>query len=261
MKLHSRRTETSLRIYLGLTLLFLFAPILVTIAFSFNSDRFSSLPWRGFSLHWYAQMLSRLDLLTALRNSAVVGVGVAAAAVLLGCLGAYGLRHSKIRGKNLLLLGMISPLAVPWMLLGLGLLILFTRLGIRQSLLTVWISHLVFSAPLSLVLINTRLNTVPKSLDEAAWDLGASHLQTILRVIIPQALPGIIAAGLLVFTLSFDEFIISWFVCGFSQTLPVYIYGMIRSGINPTINAIGTVVFTVSIALTIIAQLTLRRAE
>lgn len=261
MKLHSRKTELVLRLYLGLAVLFLFTPIIVTIAFSFNSDRFSSLPWRGFTLHWYEQLLRRPALLVSLKNSALVGVGVAAAAVVLGFLGAYGLRHGKFRGKNLLLLGMISPLAVPWMLLGLGLLILFSRLGIKQSLLTVWISHLVFSAPLALVLINTRLNTVPRTLDEAAWDLGASHLQTITRVLAPQAMPGIIAAALLVFTLSFDEFIIAWFVCGFSETLPVYIYGMIRSGINPTINAIGAVVFTISIILTIFGQLALRRAE
>lgn len=261
MNLHSPRTVFTLRVYLGMALLFLFAPILVTIAFSFNQDRFVSLPWRGFTLNWYQQLFRSSDLLVPLRNSVLVGIAVALGAVVLGFLGAYGLRHGKFRGKNLFLLWMISPLAVPWMLLGLGLLILFTWLGLPRNLVTVWISHLVFSAPLALVIINTRLNTVPKSLEEAAWDLGASHLTTVTRVLLPQAGPAILAAALLTFTLSFDEFIIAWFVSGFTKTLPIQIFNLVRSGINPTINAVGTIVFTLSIILTVTAQLALRRTD
>lgn len=248
-------------VYLVAVLLFLFAPILVTIAFSFNRDRFSSLPWRGFTLSWYENLIRYPVLLAPLRNSVIVGIAVSLAAVTLGFMGAYGLRHTKFRWKNIYLLGMMSPLAVPWMLLGLGLLMFFARLGLRQSLFTVWISHLVFCAPLALVIINTRLDTISKSLEEAAADLGASHLQTIARVILPQALPGIIAAALLTFTLSFDEFIIAWFVSGFSETLPVRIYAMMRSGTNPTLNAIGSIVFTISITLTVVAQLLIRSKE
>lgn len=250
-----------LRIYLAVALFFLFAPILVTIAFSFNSDRFSSLPWRGFTLHWYERLIQYPVLLTPLKNSILVGIAVSLAAVVLGFTGAYGLRHRNFRLKNLYLLAMMSPLAVPWMLLGLGLLILFSYLGLKQSLFTVWISHLVFCAPLALVIINTRLNTISKSLEEAASDLGANHLQILVKILLPQALPGIIASALLTFTLSFDEFIIAWFVSGFSETLPVRIFSMMRSGTNPTLNAIGSIVFLISITLTVVAQFLIRSKE
>lgn len=247
--------------YLLIVLLFLFAPILVTIIFSFNEDRFASLPWRGFTLKWYEQLIEFPVLLSPLQNSIILGIAVSVSAVILGFLGAYGLRHIKFRWKNIYLLGMMSPLAVPWMLMGLGLLIFFSRLGFRQSLLTVWISHLVFSAPLALVIINARLNTLSRTLEEAAADLGASHFQTITKVLLPQALPGIIAAALLTFTLSFDEFIIAWFVSGFSETLPVRIFSMMRSGTNPTLNAIGSIVFLISITLTVVAQFLMRSRE
>lgn len=261
MRISDRALHSFFWAYLGAVLLFLFAPILVTIAFSFNNDRFSSLPWRGFTLKWYESLLEYPVLLTPLQNSIIVGVAVSLAAVTLGFMGAYGLRHHDFRWKNIYLLGMMSPLAVPWMLLGLGLLMFFARIGLRQSLFTVWISHLVFSAPLALVIINTRLKTIPKSLEEAAADLGASHLQTMWKVVLPQTLPGIIAAALLSFTLSFDEFIIAWFVSGFSETLPVRIYAMMRSGTNPTLNAIGSIVFIISITLTVVAQFLIRSRE
>ena len=247
-----------LRIYLVFALFFLFAPILVTIAFSFNSDRFPSLPWRGFSLCWYEQLFAYPVLMTPLKNSFLVGIAVSLTAIILGFAGAYGLRHARFRWKNIYLLGMMSPLAVPWMLLGLGLLIFFSRLNIPKSLFTVWISHLVFCAPLAMVIINTRLNTIPKSMEEAASDLGASHWQTLVKVLLPQSLPGIVAAALLTFTLSFDEFIISWFVSGFSETLPVRIFAMMRSGTNPTLNAIGSIVFFISITFTVVAQFFIR---
>lgn len=244
--------------YLFAMLLFLFSPILVTIAFSFNDNRFGVLPWRGFTLRWYEQIIEFPVLLGPLQNSILVGIAVSLTAVVLGFLGAYGIRHYSFRWNNLFLLGMMSPLAVPWMLLGLGLVIFFASIGLRQSLITVWISHLVFGAPLALVIINARLNTISKSLEEAAADLGASQLQTIVKILIPQALPGIIAAMLLTFTLSFDEFIIAWFVSGFSETLPVSIYSMMRSGTNPTINSIGSIVFSMSITLTVLAQFLIR---
>ncbi|PWM26054.1 MAG: ABC transporter permease [Oscillospiraceae bacterium] len=246
-------------LYLVLAMLFVLGPILVTIAFSFNVDRFSSLPWRGFTLEWYQKMLSNEDILYSLRNSVLLGVCVSLTAVLLGFTGSYGLRHWKSRWKGAYLLASVSPLAVPWTLMGLALLIFFNRINLPMSILTVWISHVVFTAPLALTIIDARMKTIPKSMENAAWDLGASSLQTMVLVILPQTLPAIIAAALLTFTISFDEFIIAWFVCGFDQTLPVYIYSVIRSGVSPTINAIGTVVFCISITLVSVAQVLQRK--
>ncbi|MEA4847523.1 MAG: ABC transporter permease [Clostridiaceae bacterium] len=242
-------------LYLALVLLFIMGPILVTIVFSFNLDRFASLPWKGFTLQWYQRMFSNSDIMQSLLNSIVLGVCVSLMSVLLGFAGAYGLRHWKSRLKGLFLLVSISPLMIPWTLLGLALLIFFNRMGISKSLFTVWASHIVFTAPLALGIINSRMETIPKNMDNAAWDLGAGNIRTMIHVILPQTVPALISAALMTFTISFDEFIIAWFVCGFDKTLPVYIYTVIRSGVNPTINAIGTLVFMISISLIIVAQL------
>lgn len=245
--------------YLILVLLFIMGPILVTVAFSFNLDRFSSLPWKGFTLQWYQRMFSNEEIMQSLINSLVLGVCVSLTSVLLGFTGAYGLRHWKSKLKVPFLLFSISPLMIPWTLLGLALLIFFTRLGLPKSLFTVWISHIVFTSPIALTIINSRMETIPKSMENAAWDLGAGNIRTMLYVILPQTVPALISAALMTFTISFDEFIIAWFVCGFDKTLPVYIYSVIRSGVNPTINAIGTMVFMISLTLIAAAQLLQRK--
>lgn len=251
--------HTLLRIYVLLVYVFLFAPIAVTIGTSLNADRFVMLPWRGFTWHWYEQVIGTSDLLFPLRNSLLVATGVGVMSVVLGFLGAYGLLQMRGRWQDLLMLGLISPLAVPWILLGLGLLVFFTRLGIPRSLLAVWITHTIFAAPLAMLIIRARLLGLRRSYEEAAWDLGAGRLRTIWEVVIPLCAPGLVGAFLLTFTLSFDEFILAWFVCGFDLTLPVKIWGMMRSGINPTISAIGTIVFALSITLSVVGQLLQRR--
>lgn len=260
MKL-SNKTRIVGFLWLVLAMLFVLGPILVTIAFSFNSDRFSSLPWKNFTLQWYQKVFSNPDILLSLRNSVVLGICVSLTAIVLGFTGAYGLRHWKSRLKGVYMLASISPLAVPWTLLGLALLIFFNRIHMPKSLITVWISHVVFTAPLALTIIQSRMQTIPKSMENAAWDLGANSFQTMALVIFPQTLPAIASAALLTFTISFDEFIIAWFVCGFDQTLPVYIYSVIRSGVTPTINAIGAIVFVISVTLVSIAQVLQRKSD
>jgi spermidine/putrescine transport system permease protein len=238
---------------------FVLAPIVVTIAFSFNEARFSVLPWRGFSLRWYDQAFSSPATLEALRNSIFVGLALATTAVVLGFLGAYGLARWQTRLQQPISLVLLSPLAVPWLFLGLGLLIFLTSLGVSRSLFTVYLGHTVFAVPLATLIIRARLSTLPISQEEAAWNLGAKPWQGLLHVVLPQSWPGIAAAFLLVFTLSFDEFIMAWFLSGFDVTLPVHIWGKIRSGVDPTINAIGSVIFIGSISLAVTAQFLIRR--
>jgi spermidine/putrescine transport system permease protein len=237
---------------------FVLAPIIVTIVFSFNEARFSVLPWRGFSLRWYEQAFGSLATLEALRNSIVIGLALASTAVVLGFLGAYGLARWQTRLQQPIALVLLSPLAVPWLFLGLGLLIFLTGLGVSRSLFTVFIGHTVFAVPLATLIIRARLGTLPISQEEAAWNLGAKPWQGLWHVVLPQTWPGIAAAFLLVFTLSFDEFIMAWFLSGFEVTLPVHIWGRIRSGIDPTISAIGAVIFVGSITLAVTAQFLIR---
>jgi len=245
--------------YLVLAYAFLFAPIAVTILSSFNADRFVALPWRGFTWHWYQQAVGNPGLLVGLRNSILVATAVGLTSVLLGFPGAYALTRAGVWWQDVFMLVMISPLAVPWILLGLGLLVFFNTVGIPKSLLTVWISHTVFSAPLAMLIIRGRLNTLRRSYEEAAWDLGASRLRALWEVVFPLSLPAVLGAFLLTFTLSFDEFLIAWIVSGFDVTLPVKIWAMMRSGINPTISAVGTIVFVFSITLSVVAQIVQRR--
>jgi len=250
-----RSIRAALLAYLWLMLAFLFAPIIVTIVFSFSLDRFATLPWRGFTLMWYERLFTNPDMLNALKNSVIVGIAVGAISVVLGFTGAYGLRNWTANRKNVFMLAMISPLAVPWMLLGLGILIFLNNIGLSRSLTSVCIGHTVFAAPLAMMVIDARLSTLSRSPEEAAWDLGADRIRAVWYVVIPQTLPALISAFLLTFTLSFDEFIMAWFLSSFNVTLPVRIWGMMRSGTNPTLNAVGSIVFLVSITLTAISQL------
>ena len=249
------------RFYMALCILFIMGPIIVTIIFSFNLDRFASLPWQGFTLKWYNEIFSNKDIMASLRNSLFVGIAVSLTSVVLGFTGAYGMRHWKSKLKAPFTLVSLSPLMVPWTLLGLALLIFFNKVGIPKGLLTVWISHVVFTAPLALTIINARMQTIPKTMDDAAWDMGAGDFYTMFLVLLPQTFPAIASSALMTFTLSFDEFIIAWFVCGFETTLPVYIYTVIRSGIKPTINALGAIVFGFSLCLISLAQFLQRKKD
>lgn len=241
-----------------LTLIFLFLPIAVIITFSFNTDKFASLPWRGFTLKWYANMILDREILEGLKNSLLVSSAVAATSCVLGFFGAYSLYRRPFRMQNAFMTVMLSPLAVPWIILGLALIVFLSRINLEGSLLSVWVSHTIFAAPFAMMIIRARLSGLDRTFEEAGWDLGANRLKAVRHVVIPMTLPGIFAAFLLTFTISFDEFIIAWFVCGFEKTLPVKIWGMIRSGLNPTVNAVGAVIFTFTMSIAILAQYLLR---
>jgi len=241
--------------YIALVFIFLFLPIVTIIVFSFNTDKFASLPWKGFTLRWYENLFYDRGILDALKNSLIVSLSVAAASCALGFMGAYSLYRKTFRFQNAYLAFMISPLAIPWIILGLCMLVFLTRIDLEGSLLSVWISHTIFAAPFAMLVIKARLSGIPPQYEEAGWDLGANRLKAIWHIVLPLSWPGVMAAFLLTFTISFDEFIIAWFVCGFKATLPVKIWSMIRSGLNPTINAVGSVIFVFSMALAIIATL------
>ncbi len=257
-----RLANVLLGVYLALFFSFLFLPILMAVESSFNLDRFVGLPWKGFTLEWYRGILAAPDVLPSLRNSVVVGLCVATASVVLGFFAAYSLTRITFPGKDAYVMAVVSPLAVPWVLLGLGFVIYFNSIGIPRSLIAIGISHTVFAAPLAMVMIRARLASIPPSYQEAARDLGASAARSIVEVVLPLAAPAIVAAFLVAFTLSFDEFILAWFVSGFETTLPVTIWAMIRTGLTPTVSAIGVLIFATSITLTILAELAMqRRAE
>jgi spermidine/putrescine transport system permease protein len=244
--------------YMSLVFVFLFMSIVMIIIFSFNVDKFASLSWKGFTLNWYKKLLFDPGILDVLKNSLIVSAIVATTSSLLGFMGAYSLYRRSFRLQNIFLAVMISPLAVPWIILGLALAVFLTRINLEGSLFSVWISHTIFAAPFAMLIIRARMAGLDYRYEEAGWDLGANRLKAIWHIVIPLTLPGIAAAFLLTFTISFDEFIIAWFVCGFQETLPVKIWGMIRSGLNPTINAVGSLIFIFSMVVAILAQFLIR---
>lgn len=248
-------------IFLALILLFILAPIGATILFSFDQGRFSTLPLRGFTTKWYQEAFSDQVVIQSLLNSVVIAVCSSAAATALGFLASFGMRHWHSPLKSVFMAFSLSAMAIPWTILGLALLIYYKGLGIHLSNLTVCISHVIFLAPLAMSTIHGKLKTIPYSVEDAALDLGANDVQTLWYVILPQAFPAVLSAMLLCFTLSFDEFIISWFVCGFDTTLPVYLFQVIRGGSKPTISAIGSVIFGISMTMNVLSQLLSHKKE
>jgi spermidine/putrescine transport system permease protein len=242
-------------VYLGLGYLFLMLPILTLVLFSFEDARFPSLPWAGWTLGWYQDLLTDGRLLESLRNSFIVSPVAATVATIIGFFAAYALNRFNFRGKNLLSITLIVPILVPPLILGVGFLGLLSRLNLQGQLYSIVLTHIVILIPTAIALVSLRLAQMPRDIEEAAWNLGATEWQALYRVVLPWAIPGIAGAWLLAFTFSFDEFVIAWFVSNFQQTLPVAIYTFLGSNLSPSLNAIGTIVFVISVFLLVGVEL------
>ena len=233
----------------ALTYAFLHLPLVVLMVFAFNRSRFS-VQWKGFTLDWFARLAQRTDVLRALRLSVVVGLASTAIATVLGTLLAVALARYALRGRRLYEGLLYLPIVTPEIVAGISLLILFSALGVTLGIGTIVIAHTAFSLPFVTVVVLARMAGMDRSLEEAALNLGADELTAFRRVTLPQLLPGIVAAALLAFTLSFDDFVITFFVAGVgSTTLPLVVYSMVRKSVEPTINAISTLMLLVTTTL------------
>lgn len=241
------------RLLLVLFLIFLYLPILVLILMSFSSSRFGA-EWTGFSLVWYRQLLHEPMVWAALFNSLVAALTSTILATLLGTLAAFAIHFYRSRLQILHRLTLLSPLTIPDVLMGVSLLLLFVSLSIDLSMLTIIIAHTTFSISYVFLNVASKLSILDYSLIEAARDLGASSRNVVCRIIFPHCLPAIISGALLAFTLSLDDFVITFFVVGpGSSTLPIYVYSMIKFGSPSIINALSTVMILVG-ALAIFAH-------
>jgi len=252
-----RLIKYGFRLYIVLGFAFIFAPILSLMVFAFNEDRFPSLPWRGFSTRWFAAVFETPEFTSALKNSLVVGAIVAVIATFLGGTAAYFLNRWNFRGKGVYLGIAVLPPCIPLVILGLALLIYLKEIHLSGSLTSVVISHVVIASAFALGIVRMRLTEMDPTLEQAAWNLGSSQWRAIKEVVLPQALPAIVAALLITMAVSWDEFIISWFVSGLDVTLPVAIFNELQGQVSARINAIGTIVFGVTIFLVVLAQLAL----
>lgn len=248
-------------LYFSLILAFIiiYTPIILVVIFSFNAGRFQVFPLRGFTLEWYQKMFLDSAFMEALQNSLLVSFGVSLVSTLLGFLGAYSLVKATFPFKDAISSFLITPLAVPGVLLAMALRVYFFNLGSNFSLVTVFLGHLIFDIPLAVLILRARLLQIPISLEEAAWDLGAGRWRSLWEVILPMTLPGILVSILLTFTFSFDEFIIAYFLTQFELTLPIKIWANLITGFDPTVNAIGSIVFVLSLVIAVIAQSILLR--
>jgi spermidine/putrescine transport system permease protein len=232
-----------------LTMVFFYAPLVVLVVFSFNNSK--TLHWEGFSLRWYSDLFfhSR-DLWKAFLNSVIIALSSSAVATVIGTLGAIGMYWYRFRFKKYVQVISFLPLILPEVIIGVSLLILFALVGIHLGLFTIFIAHATFNLPYVALIVSSRLDEFDHSIIEAAYDLGAREIDTLLKVIVPVSMPAIIAAFLVSLTLSLEDFVITFFVAGpGSSTLPLHVYSMIRFGVSPVINALSVILIAGSIVL------------
>ena len=234
--------------------LFLHIPILALVVFSFNESKFST-EWTGFTLHWYERLLERQDILDGLKASVFVALASTAISTVLGTLFALALGRHVFRGRRWVEAFLYVPLVTPEIVVGISLLILFVMLKVPLGLMTVIVAHVAFNISYVVVVVLARLAGMDSNLEEAAMILGADELTTFRRITVPILWPGIVSGAMLAFTMSFDDYVITSFVTGTgTSTLPIVVYHMVRKNIEPSINAISTVVLIVTTVLVIAAE-------
>ena len=241
-----------LRLPLIVTLVFLYVPIVVLVIMSFNASKLPFV-WGGFSLEWYGALFQNADIREGLTNTLLVAFGATFFATILGTLTAIGI--ARYFRSSLLEAFSLAPAILPDIVLGIGLLVFYTLVGIGLGLHSVLLAHVVFGMAFVAAVVTARLSQTDPSLEEASRDLGASAIVTFFRITLPSLAPAIIAGALLVFTLSLDEFVIAFFTDGPSTpTLPIVIYSMVRFGVTPDINALAPLLMVVSFTVVIAAQ-------
>ncbi len=238
---------------------FIFLPVIVLVQFSFQDGLVPVPPFKGFSLRWYEKALENRRLTEALWNSAVVAILSSLLATVLGFLAAYGLARRRTRWSRAAEMMLMAPITVSYLIIGMGLLMTFTMAGLPKSLLAVGIGHVVINLPLAFAILYSQLGAHQVAIERAAEDLGAGPWQTLLLVTVPMSAPALGAAFAISATLSWDEFVIAFLLSRFDVTLPVVIWSMLRSGLSPELNAVGTLVFAVSVGALLAAELLIFR--
>ena len=244
-----------LKSYIGLVFLFIFTPIITSLVFSFNSDRFASIPLGSFTLKWYETIYNDPDVWDAVRTSIIVAVSSSVLATGIGFCTAYTDFRYTFKFKNAYLALALLPPTIPLIIMALAMLAWFSKIGTSGSIFSVIIAHTVLCAPFAMAVIRLRLQQMNQDIEAAAWNLGATEWAAMRYVVIPFVKPAIVSALCLTMAVSFDEFAVAWFVSGLNKTIPVLILEILQGNVDPQINAIGTFVFITTMTLVIIAQL------
>lgn len=235
-----KRRKYISHISIALVLLFFYLPILLMVVFSFNDSR-SLTVWNGFSLQWYQNIFNDRDILEVVINTVVIAFASTLISTVIGTITAIGISKSKKRIKDVLLNINNLPILNPEIVTAIGLMLLIVSLGIEKGLVTMLLAHIAFSTPYVILSVLPRMRSLDENTAEAALDLGATPSQALWKVIVPQLMPGIISGALIAFTMSFDDFVISYFVSGKATNISIFVYNM-RKRLNPSVNALSTII-------------------
>ncbi len=234
----------------GLVYLFLYIPLIVVVLYSFNDSRIN-VGWVGFTLKWYKVLFANKQLMQAALNSLVIATSASVISVILGTLAGVALHKYKFRLLSSLVM---IPIAAPELLVGVALLLLFLLINFTLGLVSITLAHTAFCISFVAISVKTRMHGMDDSIIDAARDLGASPIKAFCLVLLPSIMPGVIAGGLMAFTLSIDDFVITFFTSGVgSSTLPLAIYSMLKMGVTPEVNAASTIIILVTLLLTSMA--------
>lgn len=240
------------KIYLGLIFLFLYAPVVVLIVYSFNSSK-SRANWEGFTLNWYTELFKDKQIMSSLYYTLGIALIASLVATIIGTAAALAIHDMGKLKKSIVMNITYLPVLNPDIVTGISLMILFIFLNMKLGFLTLLLAHISFNIPYVILSVLPKLKQLNKHLKEAAMDLGATPLYAFWKVILPEILPGVITGFLLAFTLSLDDFVISFFTTGSGvSTLSITVYSMARRGINPKINALSTLMFIVVLGLLLV---------
>ena len=248
------------RVYMTLIFVFLYAPILLLVVFSFNdTDTKSRTVWSGFSLRWYEMLFQDRMLLEALRNTLIIAVCAAVGATILGTVAALGIHSMKSWRKKLVMNITNLPMLNPEIVTGVSLMLLMVFVanlfGVTLGIVSIILAHITFCLPYVILSVLPKLGQMDPHLFEAAQDLGCTPVRSFFKVVLPEIMSGVITGMVMAFTLSLDDFIISYFCSGTTQTLPVFIYSMSKKRVSPEINALSTLLFAVILVLLLIINI------
>ena len=250
-----RPRVNGLGVYAVAYLVFLYLPVAVLPVFSFNDSQYVTFPLKGFTFKWYYALADSHGLLNGFWNSVRVAVSVSILSTVLGIFAAKAVTRYRMRGRGGLIGFIMVPLVIPEIILGISLLITFSLGGVKLSLITVGIGHLLLCVPFSMLVLISRMEGFDPSMEEAARDLGENAWGTFWRVTFPIMLPGIVASLLLTFTISFDEFVLAFFLCGTDATLPVHIWSQLRFPERlPSVLSLGAIIVVASTVVIFAAE-------
>lgn len=235
------------KLYVGLVLFFLYLPIFILIVYSFNSSKMNII-FENFTFDWYKELFYNRELLDAFLNTMIIAVTSTIISTIIGTISAFGLFKYNFKFKKFINILIYIPIVIPEIVLGISLLSMYTLVKLDLGMFTLILSHIAFSIPFVIVSVRSSLSNVIKTYEEASYDLGANKFVTFYKITLPLIMPGVISGATLAFTLSLDDVVISYFTAGpGSNTLPLKIYSMIKTGITPDVNALSTLMLIVTI--------------